>query len=187
MAIEGGVPMTELRGERVVLRSFRPEEIEEVLTWWGRETGYFRAPPDANEEHLRRRFALSGVMTRFELLLAIEGDGRLVGEIQGRRTEGSKPEGVFELGVEVYEPADRGKGYGTDATRLLTSHLFESEKAHRVQAWTAFENEPMRRVLERVGFTFEGVLRGFRSTPEGLHDFAMYGITKGDWEKGETG
>ncbi len=178
--------MMALRGGRVVLRPFRPEEIGEVLVWWELETGYFRAPADADEEHMRRRLALSGVMTRFELLLAIEGDGRLVGEIQARRAEGSTPDGVFELGLEVYEPADRGKGYGTDATVLLTSYLFKNEKAHRVQAWTSFENEAMRRVLERAGFAFEGVLRGFQSTPDGLYDFAMYGMTRNDWENSET-
>jgi RimJ/RimL family protein N-acetyltransferase len=178
--------MMALRGRRVVLRPFRPEEINDVLAWWGQETGYVRTRPNSDEEHLRRRFALSGVMTRFELLLAIEGDGRLVGEIQARRAEGSAPEGVFELGIEVYQPADRGKGFGTAATALLTSYLFRNEKAHRVQAWTAFENEAMRRVLERTGFAFEGVLRGFQPAPDGLSDFAMYGMTRNDWENSET-
>jgi ribosomal-protein-alanine N-acetyltransferase len=178
--------VTKLCGERVVLRPFRPEEIEAVLAWREREAGYFRAPDNSDEEHLRRRLALSGVMTRFELLLAIEGDGRLVGEIQARRAEGLTPGGVFDLGLEVYEPADRGKGYGTDATVLLTAHLFENVEAHRIQAWTAFENGAMRRVLEKAGFTFEGVLRGFRWAPDGLQDFAMYGMTRDDREKSET-
>jgi RimJ/RimL family protein N-acetyltransferase len=178
--------MMAVRGGHVVLRPFRPQEIDEVLAWWGRETGYVRARPNSDEEHLRRRFALSGVMTRYELLLAIEGDGRLVGEIQARRAEGSTPDGVFELALEVYESADRGKGYGTDAAMLLTSYLFKNEKAHRVQAWTSLENGAMRRVLEKVGFAFEGVLRGFQPAPDGLQDFAMYGMTRDDWEMSET-
>jgi RimJ/RimL family protein N-acetyltransferase len=64
----------------------------------------------------------------------------------------------------------------------LSAHLFSEHEAIRVQATTDLDNAPMRGVLERLGFGFEGVLRGFMPSAEGPPlDYAMYGLTKADW------
>lgn len=65
---------------------------------------------------------------------------------------------------------------------LLSTHLFESEDAIRVQATTDVDNRAMRAVLEGLGFGLEGVLRGFMPSVEGPRDTALYGLTKDDWE-----
>ena len=39
----------------------------------------------------------------------------------------------------------------------------------------------MRAVAERCGFRFEGVLRSFMPSRSGRRDYAMYAITKDDW------
>lgn len=172
--------MTELGGDRVQLRPFRASELDRMVE--ARERGDAGVPSRTPVERsrLRRRLDLSGTMTDHELLLAVETDGRLVGEIQARKPEEALPRGVFELGIEIYEPGDRGHGYGSEAASLLTSHLFEREDAHRVQASTDVDNVSMRRVLERLGFAFEGVLRGFMLGPDGPRDYAMYGVTAED-------
>jgi RimJ/RimL family protein N-acetyltransferase len=41
----------------------------------------------------------------------------------------------------------------------------------------------MRGVADRLGFTFEGVLRSFMPEPDGPHDYAMYALTAGDYEE----
>jgi len=91
------------------------------------------------------------------------------------------PPGVWELGIELWDAADRGRGIGRQSIALLSSHLFEREDAIRVQATTDVDNAAMRRVLEHLGFAFEGILRGFMPTGSGPpHDYAMYGLTKAD-------
>jgi RimJ/RimL family protein N-acetyltransferase len=88
------------------------------------------------------------------------------------------PRGVFELGIELF-PDERGRGYGGEAVAQITDLLFASHGAHRVQASTWIENTAMRRVLERLGWRLEGVLREFMPTPEGgLDDYALYAITR---------
>ena len=65
---------------------------------------------------------------------------------------------------------------------LLSAYLFEHEDAVRVQATTDVDNAAMRGALERLGFGFEGVLRGFMPDPDGPpHDYAMYGLTRAAW------
>lgn len=174
--------MTILPGGAVTLRPFRPEEIEPALD---RVLGIQPEPdagPESPRELRRKRLALSGTRTRWELLFAIEADDHLVGEIQARSSEeDSLPPGVFEIGIEIYELEDRRRGFGSGAVDVLTSHLFEREEAIRVQASTELDNAAMRRTLERLGFGYEGVLRGFMPSPEGPRDYAMYAVTKADW------
>ena len=61
-------------------------------------------------------------------------------------------------------------------------HLFADERTERVQASTWTENAAMRRVLEKLGFRVEGVMRAFMPAPEGgRHDYALYAVTRSDW------
>ena len=48
------------------------------------------------------------------------------------------------------------------------------------------ENAGMRAVAERLGFTFEGVQRGFMPSSGGPRDYAMYGVTRADHEQQAT-
>jgi RimJ/RimL family protein N-acetyltransferase len=90
------------------------------------------------------------------------------------------PQGVFELGISLFETTDRGHGLGTDAIRLMTRYLFEHEDAARVQGSTWVGNTAMRRVFLKLGFTEEGVLRSFMPSERGRDDYVMYAITEGE-------
>jgi [ribosomal protein S5]-alanine N-acetyltransferase len=114
-------------------------------------------------------------------MFAVETDGRLVGDIQARCSDQAMPPGVWEVGIDLWDEADRGLGLGSEAVTLLIRHLFEQESAHRVQATTDVDNAAMRRSLEKCGLAFEGVLRGFMPTADGgVRDYAMYAMTKND-------
>ncbi|HSD49399.1 MAG TPA: GNAT family protein [Actinomycetota bacterium] len=166
--------MTRIVGERVILRPFRQEEFDVALA---------REPSeDADRREVRRRrLALSGTRTAWELMFAVESEGRLIGDIQARCSDQAMPPGVWEVGIDLWGGADRGRGLGSEAVGLLVRHLFANEGAHRVQATTDVNNMAMRRSLETCGFSFEGVLRGFMPTAEGgARDYALYAMTMTD-------
>jgi RimJ/RimL family protein N-acetyltransferase len=169
----------------VILRGFAPQEIDEAMRRIGGGI-----PPGDDGLALRRRERLerSGARNGWEVLFAIEAEGRLVGDVQGRSSDLALPPGVWEVGIELWDEADRGRGLGREAVGLLSSHLFEHEGATRVQATTDVDNDAMRRTLHGLGFSFEGVLRGFMPVPEGTpRDYAIYGITKADWTMEKDG
>ena len=62
-------------------------------------------------------------------------------------------------------PEARGHGHGTAAQELLTRYLFAHTQVTRIEAETETTNTAAQRVLEKAGFTREGVLRSviFRS------------------------
>jgi RimJ/RimL family protein N-acetyltransferase len=180
--VKGVPPFAAVQGPRVTLRPFHEAEFPQVWAASLRR-GSGPGPQGARAaERLRQRIRRSGRLTRGTLDLAIEEQGRLIGDIQARHPMHAIPPGVFELGIEIYNRDDHGHGYGSDAVRLLTDWLFTRAGAERVQAGTAMRNAGMRRVFERLGFTFEGEMRGFMAGPSGREDFALYGVTKPEWE-----
>jgi RimJ/RimL family protein N-acetyltransferase len=140
------------------------------------------------ERRFRERLERSGERNGWEILFAIEADGRIVGDAQARCSDTAMPPGVWEFGLELWDPADRGRGRGRECVALLTGHLFEREDAIRVQASTDVENAAMRCVLEAEGFGYEGILRGYMPHADGTpRDYAMYGLTRADWfDRGST-
>ena len=138
--------------------------------------------PARTRAQLRRQIERSGTLWNGKLDLGIEADGRLVGDAGARAPRGAFPPDVFEIGVTLYDAADRGRGYGLETTKLVTDHLFATEGAERVQATTADWNTPMRRVLEKLGFANEGTLRAFFPAENGRDDYVMYALTRSDWE-----
>ena len=164
-----------LEGDVVVLRAVSGSEIEERV----RAHLESSTPPGLRRtpEGLRKRFERSGRWNGGRLDLVIEADGRMVGSVQAwRGWSHGIPPGVVELGIGLDDRADHGKGYGTEAVRLLAGWLLENG-LDRVQASTGVTNTAARRVLERAGFAFEGVLRGyFPGDGRERADYAMYAV-----------
>jgi ribosomal-protein-alanine N-acetyltransferase len=171
--------VTGLKGERVTLRPFRAEEMDRVFEGYNQPVPYtwfgFKS-----RDQVRRRVETSGDWVDDVLNLAIEVEGRLVGEAQARRA--GLPPRVFDLGFLVFDDADRGQGFGSEAAALITGYLFDVNDARRVQTTTDVENGPMRRILEKIGFVEEGILRGLLYERGAWRDYAQYGMTRDDYE-----
>lgn len=176
----------ELPGERCVLRAFRPDELDALIAARTAPDGFAgpREQLPRLREQLRRRIERSGRLWDGWIEFAIEADGALAGDVQARGGRHMVPPGVYELGIELYGAERRGRGIGTEAVALITSHLFADRAAGRVQATTDVTNAAMRAVLRKLGFTEEGVLRGFMpdADPAGpRHDYVMAAVTAQDW------
>lgn len=181
--------MSETSSSTITLRPLRSDEFDRLWAARVREAGgaWQPRPGDDQRAVLRRMIEHSGELHEGTLELGIEEGGHLVGEIQARCPKHGLPHGVFELGIVLFDEADRGRGLGGQAVALMTRRLFEEEDAHRVQASTDVGNAAMRRVLERLGFGFEGVLRGFMPVADGEpRDYAMYAVTRNDWETNDA-
>jgi RimJ/RimL family protein N-acetyltransferase len=159
----------QIRGARVLLRPFRPEELEAAWAERQRSTTSIGTP---DRERFLARLGESGDWHDGRLDLAVDVDGALVGEVDVRSPRFAMPPGVCELGIELWQ-ARRGEGLGTEVVGLLTEWLHE-QGYPRVQAGTMVTNAPMRRVLEKVGFELEGTMRSFAPEGDGRADYCLY-------------
>ena len=149
--------MTELRGERVVLRPMEPDDAPrlreilatpEVAKWWGPVPEDFPLRDDPGA-------------TRFALLV----DGAVSGLVQwDEEKEPAFRHALFDLFVE---PRLHGQGYGTDAVVTLARHLLDERGHHRITIDPAADNAAAIRCYEKAGFRTVGVMRSGWRDPEG--------------------
>ena len=83
--------------------------------------------------------------------------------------------GVAETGYWI-GPADRGRGYVTEALLAVAAYAFEAG-LYRLELLAATGNVASQRVAERAGFTREGVLREARPAPGGRRsDMVLFSL-----------
>ena len=80
-------------------------------------------------------------------------------------------------------PNERGKGYGSEAIKIMVDYLFLSKNKVRIQAETHPQNIASQRVLEKAGFRREGIIRKSFFSRGIWRDTAMYGILKEEWKE----
>jgi RimJ/RimL family protein N-acetyltransferase len=86
--------------------------------------------------------------------------------------------GIVEIGYWVFPPA-RGRGVATTIARMLAEHAF-SLGVERVAAYVDVGNTASERVVERAGFTREGVVRSMPK-PDGRRvDKTLFSLLPGE-------
>ena len=88
----------------------------------------------------------------------------------------------LEIGY-VLVPSERGKGYCTEAIRIMVDYLFLSRDTVRVQACTDTENLASQKVLEKAGFKREGVSKKDFFTRGRWTDDCLYSILREEWKE----
>src|SRR5215469_15247388 len=120
---------TELPGERVVLRRFRPADgaefvayrsIPEVARYQSWDAPY----PREEGERFVREIARDHPDTAgewFQFAVALRGTGQLIGDCAAMRQAADPRQ--CEIGFTM-APDYQGRGYATEAVRLLLNYLF---------------------------------------------------------------
>ena len=86
--------------------------------------------------------------------------------------------GIVEIGYFVFPPA-RGRGFATRIARMLAEHAF-SLGIQRVAAYVNVGNVASERVVERAGYTREGVIRSMPK-PDGRRvDKTLFSLLPGE-------
>jgi ribosomal-protein-serine acetyltransferase len=76
----------------------------------------------------------------------------------------------------------QGQGIMTAACRAMVIQGFAAWGFNRVTIECASENTRSRAVAERLGFKFEGIVRGIQWLHDRFVDAAMYGLLRSDYE-----
>jgi RimJ/RimL family protein N-acetyltransferase len=155
----------------VLLRPYRLGELDRACEIRGLTSAESR-------ERFSQRLERSGEWFDHYLHLAIVSDGVLVGDLQVRQCDRTRPDGAWEMGIDIAEES-RGKGIGTKALIECAQWAF-ANGAHRIEGSTAEDNLGMRRAFEKAGWKFEGVLRALFVEDGIPQDYYSYSITKFD-------
>lgn len=73
------------------------------------------------------------------------------------------------------------QGVATEAARPVVAHGFDAIGLHRIQALCLPSNHGSARVLEKIGFQREGVMRDYVAKWGNFEDRAIYGLLRDEW------
>jgi aminoglycoside 6'-N-acetyltransferase len=119
----------------------------------------------------------------FQIAIASREDpDGLLGDC-GFRSRADEPR-VVDIGFTL-SPAAQGQGYATEAIGELLRYLFADRGKHKVCADCDSRNAASWRLLERLGFSREGTLRGSYFDGVRWADEHLYGLLADDW-RGRT-
>ncbi|MFJ8779850.1 GNAT family N-acetyltransferase [Streptomyces sp. NPDC102476] len=161
-----------LTGDRTVLRPFTEADAEvmveiiedpEVVRFTGAPSG------ELTLERLRSWYGTrSEQPDRLDLAVTDRATGELVGEVvlymgvpplERSREWGRDSDARSCTFRTLIGPRGRGRGLGTEATRLIVGHGFEQLGLHRIELEAYRYNARALRVYEKAGFVVEGVRR----------------------------
>ncbi|TMF09455.1 MAG: GNAT family N-acetyltransferase [Chloroflexi bacterium] len=109
--------------------------------------------------------------------------GRADGAILGALILSEIVRGVFQsayLGYYAQQPY-AGKGYMTEAMRLVLRHAFTTMRLHRVEANVQPENAASIAVVKRSGFRLEGFSPRYLKVAGRWRDHQRWAMTIDDW------
>ena len=86
------------------------------------------------------------------------------------------------VGIGIGDPQYWGKGYGTEAMRLLLNFGFGHLNLRRVTLNVFEYNERAIRSYEKCGFKVEGRLRKWMQRSGERYDLIYMGILRSEWE-----
>lgn len=80
-----------------------------------------------------------------------------------------------EIAIMIGDPAMHGKGYGTDAVKLLCDLGFDEMNLHKIKVEVLVFNQAALRCYEKCGFIREGTLRDQVFREGKYHDVIVMG------------
>jgi RimJ/RimL family protein N-acetyltransferase len=185
----GDAAFVALTSERLVLRRFRPEDLDAFVAYRS-DPGIARyqsweAPyPPAQARRFLRELAAIHPDTPgewFQFAIALRPTDQLVGDCAAHvpADDPRQAEIGFTLARE-----HQGHGYATEAVRRLLHYLLIERGKHRVTATCDDRNTPSVAVLERVGMRREGHhLERTWSKGEWTNDL-IYAVPRHQWPTG---
>lgn len=87
------------------------------------------------------------------------------------------------VGIGLGEREYWGKGYGTDAMRILLRYAFEELNLHRLSLSVFEYNSRAIRSYENAGFVIEGRARQFLNRDGRRYDMIFMGILRHEWKE----
>jgi ribosomal-protein-alanine N-acetyltransferase len=168
-----------LGGRNVNLRLLEKEDLPLLTDWYNNPdfTGDFVWLPQ--NSRMEREKWYDSFTSDVKFFFIERKDGVKVGTISHFPAENKL---AMEIGY-ILAPDERGKGYCTEAVTIMVDYLFLSKSIVRVQAYTVTENMGSQKVLEKAGFSKEGILRKSSFRRGEWRDNIVFSILREEWKE----
>ncbi|MCH8051834.1 MAG: GNAT family N-acetyltransferase [Chloroflexi bacterium] len=171
-----------LTTKKVRLRPLQESDLAQFQRWLAddelrRWLGSVNEQPSVAEEfdwYVSRRQDPDSILWSIE-----SADGTLLGNVELRLSALNRR---AEVAIGIFDREQWGKGYGSEAMRLVLDYAFGELKLNRVELATDEENTRAIRSYEKCGFVREGLLREHRLIDGRPVDSVAMAVIRSDWE-----
>lgn len=185
-----------LRGELVLLRPFTEDDITEmgpiladpevqILTGSvGSTAEAAGVSPELDPRTLAWYRSRAAHGERLDLAIVDLGTGRCVGEVVLNDLDASNHSCNFRI---LIGEQGRGRGLGTEATRLVVGYAFAETGLHRIELEVYAFNPRARRAYAKAGFVHEGTKRGALRFDDAWVDADLMAMLPTDLHRSRSG
>jgi diamine N-acetyltransferase len=175
-------PSAFLTGERVVLRSLEKRDLAVLQPWFNDPeirglTGEVMPTNQSGMDDFFERVRTDS--SRVWFVVVLKENDRVIGEAGLLRM--FFPWRTTDLSLIIGDKSAWGKGYGTEAIRLLLDYAFGTLNFHRVSIGVVGSNERALRFYEKVGFQREGIQRDGYYHHHAYQDFVMMSLLEDEY------
>jgi len=179
--------MPKIFGERIMLREYRKEDLEHMRKWVNNskivdnlsDIFLYAVPLNDTENFLNS--ILEGKSESKGFIIADKKTETYIGQIDLHQIDWKNR--VAELGIVIGEENNLGKGYGTEAIKLMQNFVFERLNLNRLQLTVHDFNKRGINCYKKCGFKQEGRLRQKFYIDGKYSDMLYMGILKSEYEK----
>jgi len=168
-------------GDHVELRPAAEEDllVLEKLTWDPAVTGEFARFGWFDLRMWRREWIEHKLISDDGGVLMVVCGAERLGFVNWHRQPSTPGAYYWDIGIALL-PEARGHGYGAQGLKLLARYLFAHTTAHRLEATIEAGNVASRRMVEKAGFTQEGVMRETGWRDGAWRDGVIYSLLRTD-------
>ena len=171
-------------GERLYLRPLEPAQDNHLYSTWLNDEEirrYFSIYPTSDTRGKERLENLYKSFQHIIFGIVRKDDNSLIGLV------GLKDINILNQSAEFYVIiGDRsvwGKGYGTEATKLMLRYGFMELNLNRIQTQDMEDNIGGWRADEKAGFKYEGTLREMIPRFGKFHNVKVYSLLRSEYQE----
>ncbi len=176
-----------LKGEWVTLRPITTEDAEAMLAGSSdEETRELTGTQQTFTLEQVRAFCarVARADDRLDYAVTLPNDPGYRGEVVLNNIDWVNRSADFRIAMSGRE--NRGKGYGTEATKLILEHAFDTLELHRIALEVFAFNTRAQHVYKKLGFRQEGVLRDALLWEGEYHDAVVMSLLRPDYRTKQT-
>lgn len=177
-------PFLELETKRLLLREIKQSDSQDIFQYFSSDevTRFYDVESFTNikqaEELIQRwkeRFE-NGQVIRWGI--ALKSDNRIIGTcgFHGWMKQHYKAVMGYELAPEFWR-----QGYMTEVTQKIVEYGFKNLELNRIEAFVEPENAGSRKLLEKIGFSEEGILKEHFYWKNRFVDNVLYACLKKEY------
>ncbi len=170
-----------LEGNNVNLRVVEPTDIPLLSDWLNNLEfqGQYTPLIQYSKEDYKRRF--TEITEDHKQFMIEKKNGTEIGIIIYFLVQGG-PYRLLEIGYYMIM-SERKHGYCTEAVQIFIDYLFLSQTIERIQATTDSRNATSQRVLQKAGFSKEGIMRRALFMKGEYVNITLFSILREDWKE----